>query len=483
MISKNKISERSHYSYYTSHLRSHIEGAEAHLKNDSNELRQCSPEQMLYHQYQNAHAPHGPVLYAVKGEHWNGVSPKFLEFINAFTLSREQMGYAECGYGMQKHRDFMRQLIVAEHQLADRHSPDHLEIDVGCFAATTRLAIYDLAKVAMRYAREKYPQRSPVALVPTPGWDYRGILKDVGFDIAYLPIGPENDWQPDLEQWAQIVKQLSATGKHIAFAVSNPQHNPTGKQWSAEITEYLLNLCSQEDAYLLLDDAYYCVHDPRVPVVNHLKSILDAFDQHNGANLLAESGMFARWVATRPFGKQFSCNTMGIAAITTSPSLLRQLNRESWVNRYHTNTHNAEIMCAWLATAAAAEWTTETGLFYARQKKLVQTYLKETLGWPDDGVCIGPSTSYMLIKIPQIYQGSLNSIDQFRDDLFYATGTLVSASLFNQYQAEKIPFVRLHLGSHPDVIEEFLRRWQRAGLHYQQPQMFPGKAALQQPLP
>ncbi|WP_261372452.1 pyridoxal phosphate-dependent aminotransferase [Yersinia aldovae] len=482
MINPTKTFDKFNSPDYTSHLRSHIQGAEDHLKNDSNELRQCSPEQILYGEYQNANAPHGPVLYAAKGEHWNGVSPKFLEFINTFKLSREQMGYAECGYGIQKHRSFMRQLIEREHHLTDRLSPGELDIDVGCFATTTRLAMYDLAKVAIRYAREKYPHLSPVALVPTPGWDYRGILKDVGFEVAYLPIEPKNGWLPDLEQWAHIVNELCAAGKHIAFAVSNPQHNPTGKQWPTTVTQYLLNLCLQEDAYLLLDDAYYCVHDPRVPVVNHLKSILNSFDQNSGINALAESGMFERWIATRPFGKQFSCNSMGVAAITTSPKLLRQLNRESWVNRYHTNTHNAEIMCAWLETPDAAEWTIETGLFYTRQKKLVQTYLKETLGWPDDGVCVGPSTSYMLIKIPKIYQGSLSSIDKFRDDLFYATGTLVSASLFNQYQAEKIPFVRLHLGSHPDVIEEFLSRWQRAGLHYDQEQMLPGKSAMQKPL-
>jgi hypothetical protein len=69
---------------------------------------------------------------------------------------------------------------------------------------------------------------------------------------------------------------------------------------------------------------------------------------------------------------------------------------------------------------------------------------------------VGPSTSYMLIEIPQVYQTTDGGIDRFRDDLFFATGALVSASLFNQ--TAPVPFVRLHLGSHPEVIEEFLRR-------------------------
>ncbi|ORA22465.1 aminotransferase [Mycobacterium angelicum] len=462
-------------------MRSHIEAAADHLRNDSEEMRQCSPEQLLYHEYLQAGAPHGPALYAVKGEHWNGVSPKFLEFVNAFQFDRATMGYAESGYGIQRHRNFLRGLIVGEHDLTGREPAAGLDIDVGCLAMTTRMAMYDMAKVAMRQAKQNFPGTTPVALVPTPAWDYRGIFKDVGFEVVFLPLTPKNGWLPDLEAWDAIVRDTVADGtRHVAMAVTNPQHNPTGMQWPVTVTQYLLELTARQGGFLLLDDAYYCVHDPRVARVNHLKAMLDAFDRNDGDNELVASGMFDRWVATRPFGKQFSCNTMGVAAITTSPKMLRHLSRESWINRYHTNTHNAELMCAWLATPEAAAWTIETGLFYTRQKELVRTRLKARMGWPDTGLCVGPSTSYMLIEIPKVYQRAEGGIDCFRDDLFFATGTLVSASLFNQ--TAPVPFVRLHLGSHPDVIEEFLRRWQAAGLHYDMPKPFGGKAALARPL-
>ncbi|MDN4055878.1 aminotransferase class I/II-fold pyridoxal phosphate-dependent enzyme [Massilia sp. YIM B02763] len=481
MTQLSQALERPTVPTYTPHLRSHIKAAADHLHNDSEEMRQCSPEQVLYHAYMQAGAPHGPVLYAVKGEHWNGVSPKFLEFINAFQFERSDMGYAESGYGIQRHRNFMRRLIVNEHHLGQRKPAAGLDIDVGCLAMTTRMAMYDMAKVALRHSKEQFPGKTPVALVPTPSWDYRGIFKDVGFEIVFLPLGPKNGWLPDLGEWDRIVRATLADGnRRIAMTVSNPQHNPTGMQWPVEVTQYLLALVADQGGHLLLDDAYYCVHDPRVPVVNHLKAVLDAFDVNGGDNDLVRSGMFGRWVATRPFGKQFSCNTMGVAAITTSPTMLRQLSRESWINRYHTNTHNAELMCAWLATPEAADWTIETGLFYTRQKDLVRTCLLERMGWQAAGICAGPSTSYMLIEIPPVYQQTDGGIDRFRDDLFFATGTLVSASLFNQ--TAQVPFVRLHLGSHPEVIEEFLRRWEAAGLRYDMPKTFGGKEALARPV-
>lgn len=467
--------------FYTPYMRSHIKGDEEHLRNDSPELRQNSPEQMLYFEYTQAGSPHGPVLYAVKGEHWNGVSPKFLDFINTFQFSRHDMGYAECGYGIQRHRNFMRRLIIKEHALTDRKPTNGLDIDVGCLAMTTRMAMYDFAKVALRHSREKWPGKMPIALVPTPAWDYRGIFKDVGFKIVYLPLTPNNKWLPNLSEWTEIIEQTQIDKScHIAIAVSSPQHNPTGMQWPTAATEYLLELCARESGYLLIDDAYYDVHDPRVPVVNHLKALLGCFDASGGNNAIARSGMFNRWVCTRPFGKQFSCNTMGVAAITTSPLLLRQLNRESWINRYHTNTHNVELMCAWLAQPEALDWTLETGMFYARQKDLVRAKLMELMGWPEEAICVGPSTSYMLFEVPKVYQATREGIDKFRDDLFYATGTLILGSLFNQ--TAQVPYVRLHLGSHPEVIEEFLRRWRAAGLHYHQSAMFPGKESLARPI-
>ncbi|MEJ2066106.1 MAG: aminotransferase class I/II-fold pyridoxal phosphate-dependent enzyme [Reinekea sp.] len=466
----------------TPSMRRHISAAEDHLHNESKELRLCSPEQILYHRYNDAGSPHGPALYAVKGEHWNGVCPDFLEFINNFKFKPEDMGYAECGYGIQRHRDFLRNLIVSEHNLVPYENSSVGRIEVGCLSMTTRMAMYDLAKTVFREFIKRWPKQQPIALVPTPSWDYRGIFKDVGFEVVYLPIRPENNWHPDLTEWKDLTDNIQKNPtKRIALAVSNPQHNPTGMQWSTDVTEFLLKLCADELGYLLLDDAYFNVHDPRFPVVNHLKALLQALNYRGGDNALARSGMFDRWVTTRPFGKQFSCNTMGVAAITTSPSMLRRLARESWINRYHCNTHNAEIMCAWLATKAAYDWTLETGLMYTRQKERVKEKLVMQMGWPEERVCVGPSTSYMLLAVPEIYQMEPDGIDRFRDDLFYATGTLVCASLYNQ-QAPA-PYVRMHLGSHPDIIEEFLRRWQAAGLHYHQKKPFPGLESMNHPLP
>ena len=50
-------------------------------------------------------------------------------------------------------------------------------------------------------------------------------------------------------------------------------------------------------------------------------------------------------------------------------------------------------MCAWLAQPEAADWTLETGLLYTRQKERVRQKLVELMGWPNEKVCVEPSTS------------------------------------------------------------------------------------------
>ena len=44
-----------------------------------------------------------------------------------------------------------------------------------------------------------------------------------------------------------------------------------GKQWSIEVVNYLMDLADRHESYLLIDDAYYCVNDPTIEVVNTLK--------------------------------------------------------------------------------------------------------------------------------------------------------------------------------------------------------------------
>lgn len=58
--------------------------------------------------------------------------------------------------------------------------------------------------------------------------------------------------------------------------------------------------------------------------------------------------MSNRWIQTRPFGKQYNCNAMGIAAVSSSPELISQLNLLYWYHNYLNGCLNAQIIYQWL---------------------------------------------------------------------------------------------------------------------------------------
>jgi len=58
--------------------------------------------------------------------------------------------------------------------------------------------------------------------------------------------------------------------------------------------------------------------------------------------------MSNKWIQTRPFGKQYNCNAMGIAAVSSSADLMSKLNLIYWDHNYLNGCLNAQIIFQWL---------------------------------------------------------------------------------------------------------------------------------------
>jgi aspartate/methionine/tyrosine aminotransferase len=58
-----------------------------------------------------------------------------------------------------------------------------------------------------------------------PGWDYAGVYQSLDMKIIHLPLTPENNFEPDLNQWNKHLKQENVN--KIDLVIINTQHNPT----------------------------------------------------------------------------------------------------------------------------------------------------------------------------------------------------------------------------------------------------------------
>ncbi|CAF1489725.1 unnamed protein product [Didymodactylos carnosus] len=455
----------------------HYAGARAHLINSSDILRQSSQEQQLYEKYHSAGEPYGPCIYSSKGEHFTEVAPKLKKLVENIKFDLKYFGYMEYAYGLEEHRQIMKTIILRDHQLTDYINtvPIEYHFEVGCFMDSTRLCMYDLGRLIVQECKD----RKPYVLSFEPGWDYAGVYESLNMEVLHLPITHKTEFVPDLNEWTKYLDKQKV--KHLDLVIINTQHNPTGKQWTSDVVNYLIDLALKYHSYLLIDDAYYCVNDPRIPVVNTVKLWLERLKY-----IQFKDEMFNRWIQTRPFGKQFNCNAMGVAAVTASPTLMSRLNHIYWDHHYINGCLNAEIMCQWLKDHLhdADEFIVENCLELTRKKKIIREFMEKELGYPSNAICTGPSTSYLLFQAPTVYQQdkekenkSISDItEDFSNSLFYSTGVMLSGKLFSH--SDVSPFVRLHLGSDCDNLEEILRRFKQAGLNYQMKEKFPGEKGL-----
>ncbi|CAF1546363.1 unnamed protein product [Rotaria sp. Silwood1] len=394
-------------------VQAHYEGARTHLFNSNEHLRQSSHEQKLYAKYVAANEPAGPTIYSSKGEHFTEVCPSLKRFIdNELKLDLKYFGYMEYAYGLEEHRQLFRKIVIRDHQLEDDLiQPDFFE--VGCFMNSTRLAMYDLGRVILKELNEKQSTRQPVVLSFEPGWDYAGVFESLQMKVLHLPLTPKAEFKPDLDEWSKFLKEQKVD--QIDLIIINTQHNPTA--------------------------------------------------------------VSTRWFQTRPFGKQFNCNAMGIAAISSSPQLIAKLNELYWNHNYINGCVNAEIICQWLRNhqQEADQFIVDNGLELFRKKDFVRRFMEKELGYPSRSICTGSCTSYVIFEAPLVYledstKKNSEIAEQFSDDLYFATGVLLSGEFVSR--SNVAAFVRIHLGSDPANIEEMMRRFKAAGLNYHMKKKF-----------
>lgn len=167
----------------------------------------------------------------------------------------------------------MRELIRREHGLlADTGVP--FEWDVGLTPKSTRMTMFDFGRVIMA-SKQWRSGAKPVALSFVPAWDYQGVYEPQGFHVGLLPISHQTGFIPDLSRWKAYLKELLREGdKQIQLVIINTQNNPTGLQWSPEVVSFLIDVAVEHQAWLLVDDAYFAVRDPKVPVTSALKILL-----------------------------------------------------------------------------------------------------------------------------------------------------------------------------------------------------------------
>ncbi|MEV8336669.1 aminotransferase class I/II-fold pyridoxal phosphate-dependent enzyme [Streptomyces niveus] len=415
---------------------------------------------LLHGHIAQGHDPAGMRVLNV-GETWMGPPPGLRAALRAVPLWTH--GYALSPYGWPRLREALRDYITISHRLSGHALGAAYDVTVS--QGSTRSSMPDFGRLLIeesagrpgRLGRLRPSAGSghrPIAVTSEPGWDYAGALAPVGFEMRTFPVLRSRNYQPDIDDVTEALHRARRDTTGAVLLVLNPQHNPTGAHWTPATVGDMIRAALGVRAALMIDDAYYGVHNPDVTPTSALALLLDelngvAPDEH------------PRWLGLRSLGKQFRCNGWGIGALSGAPDTLRDLAVRLTQRTYVTAGPLQHAMAEWLRDPRAAAFLEYQNHQYAARRATIERLLADDLGYPPDAYSVGECAAYMLMQVPQWVPAAedYRSLVLDRTDVMLGESHMSSPGdrLANQHG-----LVRLFLGS-PEITGA-LKAMSAAGL-------------------
>jgi aspartate/methionine/tyrosine aminotransferase len=240
------------------------------------------------------------------------------EFLNPDDLG--QLATTSLMYPMVNGTVKLRERIAA---LYNRATPDNILVTVGASEANNLVCQTLL-----------HPGDEVVVMEP----GYRqvwGIAKNLGCSVRTFQLGPEKDWQPDLEELESVI---SANTKLIALV--NP-NNPTGTVLTLEERQRIITLAARVGAWLHVDEVY-------------------AGSEHQGSITPSFWASYDRLICTNSLSKAYGLSGLRIGWVIAPIEAL-------W-RRHEYAVIAAAAPCMFMAELALAE--PKRSLLIERQRQL-----------------------------------------------------------------------------------------------------------------
>lgn len=406
------------------------------------------------------------VIYLSLGETWQGPPPGLLAALRA--VPAHAHGYQLTPYGLPALRLVLRDYITRTQHL-DEAAVLGSDFEVAGTAGSTRSVMRDFGRLLI----EDKPTASarPIVVCASPGWDYPGVYAPLGYEIRRFGLSSDRGYQPDTREVEERLNRARRDTTGPVLLVINAQHNPSGANWSAGVVREMVRAALQFDVQVLVDDAYYAVHDPAVTPTPALRILLEEIAS------LPSGVRRPRWLATRSMGKQFHCNGWGVGAAVAAPGTLEDLyTRLLPQHTYTTAVPLQAAMAAWLADPAADTYLTEQRAAYAVTRAEVAERIHRDLHYPAGSFVAGSCGPYMLLPVPPWYSASgVGGADgDFRQHCLQRAGVLPGEghmSTPGRPVRTSQDVIRLYFGLGSDVLATALDRMAAAGLGWHGPRM------------
>ena len=283
-----------------------------------------------------------------------------------------------------------------------------------------------------------------IIMVPDPGYaSYKEMIKASG-GLAYpVPLKPENNYMPNMEEvYTQFIKDGHNPKKIKALLINYP-NNPLGATATKEYFQSIVDFCKKYDILLVSDAAYtdmYFKDELKPPSILEIDGAKDiAVEFFSLSKPYAMTGWRLGWICGNAEAVQF----FGKLKSTIDSGLFKALQKAG-----------AEI----LTSKEGDEYIEWSNKQFKKIQEIFVKGLKEELGWKNFNV--PDATFYMWLPIPPRYKTAVD----FANDLLEKSGVVVvPGDAFGDYGKG---FFRVSIVCSEDEIREVIRRMKADGFLY-----------------
>ena len=288
-------------------------------------------------------------------------------------------------------------------------------------------------------------EEKEIIWVPDPGYaSYKEMVKVSGGKAYSIPLTPENNFMPNLDEVYEKFLSDGLNPKKIKAIMINYPNNPLGATATREYMQHVVEFCKKHHILLMSDAAYtdmYFKPELKPMSVLEIEGAKDiAVEFFSFSKPYAMTGWRLGWIC----GNSEAVKIFGKLKSTLDSGLFKALQKAG-----------AEI----LNSEEGEKYIEESNKVFKRNQEIFVKGLREELGWGEFNV--PDATFYLWLPIPPRYKTSV----EFTDDLMHKSGVIaVPGDAFGDYGKG---YFRASIVCPEEQIREVIERMKADGFYFQ----------------
>ncbi|MCD7780539.1 MAG: aminotransferase class I/II-fold pyridoxal phosphate-dependent enzyme [Candidatus Gastranaerophilales bacterium] len=285
-----------------------------------------------------------------------------------------------------------------------------------------------------------------IILIPDPGYaSYKEMVKVSGGMSYPLPLMPENNYMPDLEETAKKLEKDGFSMKKVKALIINYPNNPLGAVTNKEYLKKAVDFCKKYNILLISDAAYIDMTfegEEKAPSVFEIEGAKDvAVEFFSFSKPYSMTGWRIGWVC----GNKEAVGVFSKLKSTIDTGIYKPIQKAA---------------AAVLNSKEGDEYIVEANRRFERKQKIIVQGFKE-LGWNMDKINPPKATFYLWLPIPPKYKTS----KEFTDAVLNKSGVVLVPG--NAFGTNGEGWFRMSIVAAEEQMHEVIRRLKEDGFYFE----------------